>query len=185
MKKQLLLAVSCAILLLASCSKDKTDAAPADNTPATSGIPADGWKLGGTTYKQVMTVRQEEQFVVNALDAISNPNTFAVSFKAYPAASGKYKVVGFTPDADRPYPYMHLNDGEIIVVSTTANSGGNNTTYYSIGTDNKEATVTVTNGKFKIEIPEILVTSGNNDTLKASVFYYAHENQFNSCYVIS
>jgi len=171
MKKQRLLAVFFSILLFASCSKDKTDTKPADNTPATPttpDIPADGWKLGSTTYKQMMTVRQEEQFLVNALDATSNPNTFAVSFKAYPTASGKYKVVGFTPDPDNPYPYMHLNDGEIIVVPTTANSGGNNTTYYSIGTDNKEATVTVTGGKFKIEIPEILVTSGNNDTLKAS-----------------
>jgi phosphopantothenoylcysteine synthetase/decarboxylase len=166
MKKLLALPALILLLTLVSCNK-KDDPSPSTTTPGTttptSSIPADGWTFGTTKHKQVMTVRQESQFVINALDATSGTiNTLAAFFKTYPTTSGKMKIVTYTPTSDKPYPYQWINDGEVVIVATVPQASGDNKTYYSLA-ESVEATVTVTGGKVKVEIPEIHVTSADND----------------------
>lgn len=153
--------------LFAACSKSSTTTNPTTTNPTTSTIPSDGWKLDGTKHTQVYVVRQESQGLVNATDGTSGSiNTFGACFKSYPTASGTFKIVGFTPDNAAPYPNQHLNAGEIVLLATVPNTSTGNKTYWTTGVENKTATVTVTGGKIKVEVPEVTVTSGNNDALK-------------------
>jgi hypothetical protein len=165
MKKLLLLPIMALILTATSCNK-KEDPTPTTPTTTTPAIPTDGWELSGVKYKQVFTIRQENQFTINAMDATSNPiNTFGAFFKTYPTASGKMKVVTYTPTSDKPYAYQHINEGEVVIVATVPQASGDNKTYYSKA-ETVEATITVTNGKLKIEVPEVTLTSADNDEKK-------------------
>lgn len=161
MRNYSLLLIAAIAASLAACSKSDDSATPG------STIPADGWKLGATGYKQSLTVRQDNQGLVNALDGTAKPiNTFGVCFKTYPTASGSYKIVGLVPDSVAWAPNSRLAAGEVVLIATTAQASGSNKTYYTTGVEGKSATVTVTGGKIKIEVPEIAVTSGASDTLK-------------------
>jgi predicted SnoaL-like aldol condensation-catalyzing enzyme len=168
MKKLFLLPVLALLLTVLSCNK-KANPTPSATPPTTttSTIPADGWMLGTTKYKQALTVRQESQFVVNALDGTTGAvNTFAAFFKTYPTASGKYKVVTYTPTSDKPYAFQWINEGEVVIVATVpGTTGGNNKTHYSLS-ESLEATITVTGGKIKVEVPEITVRDANNNQQK-------------------
>lgn len=165
MNKLLLSTLSLALFFTA-CSKKETTT-PTTTTPTTPTIPADGWKLNSTSYKQVATIRQTSQFGIFGIDKTTSPSNFAAFFhNAYPTTSGTFKIVGMIPDSSMSSPGQNLKDGEILIVATVAQSSGPNKSHWSIGTDGKTATVTVTNGKLKIEVPEILVISESNDTGK-------------------
>jgi hypothetical protein len=153
-------------LLFASCTPDETTTPEPE--PQESAIPADGWKFDGVKHTQVYVTRQESQRVVNALDATSgDPNTFGAFFHEYPTASGTYRIVVLVPDSSGARPGLNIADNEVIIVPTMAQSGQNNKTWWSTGAGNIDATVTVTNGKIKIEVPEIDVTDGTT-TVKAT-----------------
>lgn len=166
MKKLLLCAFSLS-LLFAACKKDETTTTPSTPSTTTPTIPTDGWTLNGTKHKQVFTNRQESQFTVGAYDATSKPiHTFSAFFNAYPTASGTYKIIPFIPDSTKPYPNQHVTNGEVVIIATIPNGTSNNTTYWCTGLEGKTATVTVTNGKLKVEVPEIAITSEAKDTIK-------------------
>jgi hypothetical protein len=145
--------------LMVSCKK-KEDTAPA---PATTTIPANGWILGTTTYSSVVVGRSGPD-VITAMDAMPaggaiTANTFNVFFSAFPTASGTFTIVQY-PSASP------LTASQIGV---TAGLYATSTSYASTGTDGISATVTVTGGKLKIEVPEVWVKktgTGATDSLK-------------------
>ena len=139
------LALSC--LLFASCTK-KSSSTPGP-APATS-IPSNGWKLGATSYNTAYAARIGTT-TLTAFDAIpsgSSPgtNTCNVFFSSLPTAGGTYTIV--------QYPGPPLTTTQIGV---TAGLFATSTTYYSTGSDAITATVTVTGGKVKVEIPSVWV----------------------------
>ena len=164
--KKVLFSIAILGTLFAACSKSSTTTNPTNTNP-TPTIPTDGWKLDGTKHTQVVVVRQESQGLVNATDGTSGSiNTFGAFFKTYPSASGSFKIAGFVPDASAPYPNQKLAADEIVLIATVPNTSTGNKSYWTTGVENKKATVTVTGGKIKVEVPEVAVTGGNNDTLK-------------------
>lgn len=138
-------------LLLASCTK-KDNTNPTNNNNNTS-IPTDGWKLGNTNYKTVYAARTTGNNMLSAMDGIpqgSNPavNSLSVWFKALPTADGSYKVKAYASGGGR-----EPQDGEIGVSAGVYSSGAS-----YIASDSStvvNATITVTNGKIKVVLPEI------------------------------
>ena len=149
--------------LLCSCKKSSTSSPTPSPSPS---IPTDGWKLGTTSYKQVYCLRQTGQFALNCVDATTgNIHSFAAFFKAYPTASGTYHIVKLVVDSTSTYPGVNIGDHDVIVTGSIPNGSGGSNGYWSIGTEGKDATVTITGGKMKIEVPEVSVVY-NTDTLK-------------------
>jgi hypothetical protein len=162
--KKLLLSIVSAGILVASCSK-KDDPAPTTPTTTTPTIPTDGWKLGATSYTSVVVARTGPNSI-SAFDAVpsgSSPtsNTLNVFFSAFPTASGTFAIVQY-PSAS---PLTATQIG--VTAAVTASSS----TYASTGTDGISATVTVSGGKIKVELPEVWVKktgSGSTDSLKVT-----------------
>ena len=166
MKK--LLCIVTAAALFTACSKSSTTPAtsPSTTTPV---IPTDGWTLNGTAYKQKYGMRQTGQVCITGLDANSPVNSFAAFFKTYPTASGTYHIVALVPDSTMSYPGQKIGPNDIVISGAIPNgntTGNKYKTMWSMGSEGKDATVTVTNGKIKVEVPEIAITSFNNDTSK-------------------
>jgi len=136
------------LLTAASCSKNNnTTTTP--TTPAST-IPADGWILKGVSYKSQLGFTDDNMVgVTDAIPSGSNPqvNNFAAHFKTLPTTAGTYKIV-FWADNDS------LATDEVGISATIIAS---NSTYMCTGTDGKTATVTMVNGKIKVEVPEIKV----------------------------
>lgn len=165
MKNVLLtLAIGC---LLASCSKSSTTTTPSNNNNNTPKIPTDGWTLNGTSYKQAYCLRQTSQFCLNAVDGTTGKiNSFAAFFKAYPVSNGTYHIVAFTADSTTTIPGTKIGTNDVIIIgSVPKTTGSGDKSYWSIGTDKIDATVTITNGKIKVEVPECKVVNGT-DTFK-------------------
>ena len=169
MKKLLLIATG-GLFLFTACKKStttpSTTTTPTTTTPT---IPTDGWELDGVKHKQAYCLRQTNQFALNAVDALTgNISSFAAFFKAYPTTSGTYHIVLFSPDSTTTIPGSKIGANDVIIIaSRPKTSGTDDDSYWSMGYDKKDATVTVgADGKLKIEIPQVMLTSGKNDTLK-------------------
>jgi len=163
--KQLVCIVIAGSLAFTACKKSSSTS----TTTTTTSIPKDGWKLGANTYKQVYCLRQSGQFALNCVDATTGSiHSFAAFFKAYPTASGTYHIVRLAADSTMTYPGSNIGDHDVIVTGSIPSGAGSSHGYWSIGTEGKDATVTITGGKMKIEVPEVSVVYNNTDTLKLS-----------------
>lgn len=159
--KKLILGILSVTVLLSSCSK-KDDPAVAP-TPVTPTIPANGWKLGATSYTSVVVAKTGAN-IISAMDAVPSggspaANSLNVYFSAFPATGGTFSVV----------QYPSTTPLTATQIGVTAGLFATSTTYTSTGTDGINATVSITGGKLKIEIPEIWVKktgSGATDSLK-------------------
>lgn len=169
MKKVLLFMLTLAAL--ASCKKSTTTS-PSTTTPTTTTptIPTDGWTLNGTKYKQAYCLRQTSVVALNAVDATTGTiNSFAAFFKSYPTADGTYHIVKFVADSTTTVPGSKIGANDVIIIaSVPKTTGSGDKSYWSMGYDGKDAKVTVSGGKIKVEVPEVAVTGGNNDTLKVT-----------------
>jgi hypothetical protein len=160
MKKLLFLISTAVIIFTASCSKSSSDPSPTGNNT---------WTLGGTTHTVTFTNKGltgggtpstliifADKVPVGADPAV---NTVNLSFKTSPTASGKYTLVGLgsTP-----------NDMQFQL-----SAGGEGKAYGYIGA-NIDVDITITGGKVKATIPEVLLkstTAGNPDQkLTATIF---------------
>ncbi len=151
MKNAVLALITVCIMCLGACKKD------ANKKPTnTSNVPADGWTLGTTQFKEAIGARTitnsggHAYTVVVAFDALpsgSNPttNTFQAVFATAPTANGTYHVVLF------PGPTVLAAD-EIGIVAA-----GPDASYTSTGSASVDATVTVTGGKVKVSVPAVQV----------------------------
>ena len=156
-----LVMIAALALFIGGCKKMSSDSAtPASPTTPTATIPSNGWTLGTTTYNTAYAARVGTT-TLTAFDAIpsgSSPatNTCNVFFSAMPATGGTFTIV--------QYPGPPLTATQIGI---TAGLHTTSTTYYSTGHDAIAATVTVTGGKIKVEIPSVWVknTTGG-DSLK-------------------
>ncbi|MES2702193.1 MAG: hypothetical protein V4649_06115 [Bacteroidota bacterium] len=152
--KKTILVCAAALALLASCKKSSTSG-------PSSTIPASGWKLGSTSYTTAYAGRTGANSL-SAMDAIpsgSSPNTNTMNafFATLPTTGGTYRIVAWP--ATTP-----LTAGQ---VGLTTGLYATSTTYRSTGTDAVDATVTVTGGKIKIEVPEVWVkTTTGTDSAK-------------------
>jgi hypothetical protein len=157
--KKLFIASFVFSVLLGSCKK-KEDATPA---PSSSSIPSNGWKLGTTTYTSVVVAKSGPNSIT-AMDAMPSggsptANTFNVFFSAFPTASGSFSVV----------QYPSATPLTATQIGVTAAIFASSSTYASTGTDGVSATVTVTGGKIKVELPEVWVKktgASSTDSLK-------------------
>lgn len=168
MKKSLQLSLI-AVALFAACKKSDPTTPSTTPTTTTTTIPSDGWMLNGTKYKQAYCLRQASVVALNAVDATTGTvNSFAAFFKSYPTADGKYRIVKYTPDSTSIVPGNKIGANDIIIMGSVPKTGGGSgdKSYWTMGFEGKDATVTVSGGKIKVEVPEVAVTSGNNDTLK-------------------
>ena len=138
--KKMLLAAAAATVLFASCKKDKT--ATSDNT----------WKIGTTSYSGSVTVSGAT--ITGSSSGTTTASIFEANFAVLPTVSGTYNIVAFATDSN-----------EVDITTGTGSLLGGSF-YGSTGNDHKTATVTVTNGKVKVTIPEISVapTLGSSAT---------------------
>lgn len=165
MKKALGTAII-ASLLLAACNKKDDTTTPTNNTtPTTTTIPTDGWKMNNIKYTQVYCLRQENQFLLNCVDGSSPVNSFAAHFHAYPTASGTYHIVTLVVDSSAAYPGQNIGANDVIISGAIPNGASGYKTYWSTGVEGKDATVTISGGKMKIEVPEVAIQY-NGDTVK-------------------
>jgi hypothetical protein len=154
--KKLFLIIASSCLLISSCKKSTTSAPTATTT-----TPANGWKLGATSYSTAFAGRTGPASL-SAFDAVpsgSSPtaNTCNVFFSAFPAADGSFTIVKYPAPAALTATQIGL----------TAGLYTSSTTYYSTGFDGIVATVTVTGGKIKVVIPEVWVKNTTGaDSLK-------------------
>jgi hypothetical protein len=142
MKKAFILVITLAIFAV-GCKKK--DAEPSVES---------SWTLGTTSYKAVMSHRitpsgGTPEVIISFLDAIpvgSSPtaNSLNLTFKSAPTSSGSYELVGLA---------TALNDNNFRVAA-----GGPGGVYAYIGTGVK-VQVTVTGGKVKVIVPEIMLKS--------------------------
>lgn len=163
MKKIIVGILSISVMFFASCEK-KEDPAPAPpSAPTTPSIPTDGWVLGTTTYTTVYAGKSGANSL-SAMDGVpsgSSPavNTCNIFFETYPTADGTYSIV----------QYPSTSPLSATQVGITAGLHATSTSYASTGIDGISATVTVTGGKVKVEIPEVWVkVTGGTDSLKLS-----------------
>ncbi|MCW3122368.1 MAG: hypothetical protein JWQ38_1860 [Flavipsychrobacter sp.] len=158
-------------LLFTACKKSTTTTPTTTTTTTTTTTstptPTDGWMLGTTKYKQAYCLRQTNQFALNCVDATSGTiNSFAAFFSAYPTVSGTYHIVAFKVDSTTTYPGKSIGANDVIITgSIPKTTGSGDNTYWSAGLEGKDAIVTLTAGKIKIEVPQVSVVSAA-DTLK-------------------
>jgi len=150
MKNSIYLLITVCIMCLGACKKD------ANKKKTNSSVPADGWTLGTSQFKEAVGARTvtnsggHTYTVVVAFDALpsgSDPttNTFQAVFATAPTANGTYHVVLF------PGPTVLAAD-EIGIVAA-----GPDASYTSTGTGSVDAAVTVTGGKIKVVVPAVQV----------------------------
>ena len=157
--KKLLLCIAAVSIVSASCNKTTTPATPTTPTTPTptTGIPTDGWTLDGVKYTQAWGAQTGAESLSAGDGAIGSGNSFNFFFKNIPTAGGTYKVVFYA-------------GGAVLAADEVGVSAGLETaqkTYVSIGNDNVTATVTMTGGKLKIELPDTKVfnTKAAGDTV--------------------
>lgn len=161
--KKSIIALFALVMLSTACNKTTT--APTTQTvpttpptPTTPTIPTDGWTLDGTKYKQKWAFPSGAPGYLSAGDgAIGSGNSFNFFFKELPKSDGTYNVVFYAGGAQIATDEVGISAG-----LETAQK-----TYVSIGNDNVIATVTIVNGKIKVELPETKVfnTKAAGDTV--------------------
>lgn len=155
MKKTLTLLFAAAMLIAAGCKKSDS------NTPSGN----NSWTLAGVTYKTAITNKSTTSIgntLIYFWDAQPTTdlkvNSIALSFKTAPTTSGTYKLVG--------------GAGGTLTGNQFELSAGTHTSAYAYIGAAMDVNITVTNGKARIEIPEITLksTSSSPDAkLSASV----------------
>jgi hypothetical protein len=146
-------------LNIISCKKDSNDNNNTNNNP-----PSNGWKLGATSYNAVQVVKLNDRSMA-AFDSIpnngtnpTNANSCLIRFGTAPTANGTYKIIGATASS------IGANE-----ISVSAKLKNNINSYISTGTDNINATITITNGKLKVAFPDVWVKQfGTTDSVKLS-----------------
>lgn len=120
------------------------------------------WTFNGTNYTPDTVKRNDYVLIAtygNAFDVGGAMINFV--FKTYPKTSGTYKMVGFNVNGGQP-----ANDNEVTVGALGDVKGG---PFYSSPSANANATVTVTNGKVHIVVPEVWATNiDKSDSVKIS-----------------
>ena len=136
MKKIFAFALSAFILtMIASCSHS--------NTASPNSYTFKGTSYNAATITSAGGVLQATNLSASNTVNITNTN---IAFGAFPTTSGSYRVVNYnnTPASNE-------------VVIGFADASG--TDYFSTGSENKYATVTVTNGKVSISVPNVWLQS--------------------------
>jgi hypothetical protein len=149
-------------MFMVNCSNDDNDG---------GGAPSNGWKIGNTNYTTSFSMRIDEMNSIVAFDAFpggDNINTASVLFNEISGiAPGTYKVV------TKPNLEDLLEDE--IMISTSTNysnaTGQYEKAYTAVFDQNVNATVTISNGKVKVVIPEInIITVPINSTSETTTF---------------
>lgn len=144
MKKLLVAVIAATLLLIASC--DKSNSLTSNNT-------VNGWSFkGNTLYTLISKTKDSVLYAVN--DTLGNYTTLSFVFPTLPTASGTYRVIN----------HNTVPTGNQVTISLrTVNV---TSVFNSIGNDNIDATVTVTNGKIAIAVPyvNLLSSTTSNDT---------------------
>jgi hypothetical protein len=138
-------------MFFANCSNDDNNGG--GNTPS------NGWKIGSTNYTTTFSMRVNEMNSIVAFDAIPGGdilNSASVLFNEITGiAAGTYKVVT-KPNLE------DLLEDEIMI---SAGTGYSNSTgqyekdYTAVIGQNVNATVTISDGKVKVVIPEINIVT--------------------------
>jgi hypothetical protein len=145
MKKLLPLVAIALILFTGACKKKDSEV-----TPGGGG----SWTLAGVSYKIAITNRSPTSgsnptILLNFWDAVPTAdlkvNSVAFSFKETPTTSGTYQLVGGV--------------GGTLTAKQFEIAAGTHTLYYAYLGTAVDVTVTVTNGKIKIVLPEITLKS--------------------------
>lgn len=134
--KKLLLGAA-ALTMLATACKKKDD----------GGTPSNSWKVGSTSYTSMATVGASMGSLYTVTASTGNGTStsligFTFSGAAAPAA-GTYKVVGSSSPAA----------GQVVFTAASGSASGT-TSYKSTGSDNINATVSVSNGKVSVSMPD-------------------------------
>lgn len=137
--------------ILTACSNDSGD----DNNDS-SNIPTNGWRIGTTNYATTFTISgaglPTELAFFDALPNANNLNSVGVIFNSITGiAAGTFKVVTKPNESD-------LLADEIMVSMGTGydqSTGQYDKSYVTVIGESVNATVTITNGKVKIVIPQI------------------------------
>jgi hypothetical protein len=160
LKNSLFAITALVILLTSGCKKDGED----EIIPNT--VIAGNWKLGANSYKVAYTSKGTTSgggstgVIAIFADAIlTSPtvNTLNLTFKTTPTVSGTYQLVGIGASTTDKHVELFA---------------GNSTTVYAYIGAAVNIEVTVTGGKVKVVIPEVLVkaTTGSSDVkLSATV----------------
>ena len=159
MKKLFTLMAAAFVLMAGACKKDKQENTSADNS----------WTLNGVKHTVAFSNKSETSggtpttLIIFAdgipSGAASNVNTFNISFKKAPAATGTYQLVGGVGGT--------LTDNQFELFA-----GGPEGVYAYLG-DKLDVNITVTNGKVKVTFPEISLkstTSAPDAKLTAAVY---------------
>jgi hypothetical protein len=142
-------------ILFVSCEKS-------DDSNNNSNSSANSWKLGTTTYNAIFIPKLSARAMA-AFDSIpnsgtnpTNANSVLIMFGAAPAAGGTFKIVN---GANQTFA---ANE-----VSVSAKLKTSIDSYISTGYDNINLTLTMVNGKMKVEFPDVWVRKfGTSDSLK-------------------
>ena len=148
-----ILVLTIATVFMVNCSSD-------DNGDNVNGnVPANGWKIGNTSYASAFSMRIDEMNSIVAFDAFpggDNINTASVLFNEITGiAAGTYKVV------TKPNLEDLLAD-EIMLSTSTGYSnatGQYEKVYTAVIGQNVNATVTISGGKVKVVIPELNIVT--------------------------
>ncbi len=140
MRNNLFVLFILAVLFFSSCSKNSSSAG--------------SWAFEGVSYS---AAGASYSIVNNTLTATSgsnsDPGTLVFYFPALPARNASYRVVNYTSlplDSDQMY-IQFIN-------------GISSFYYYSTGTDNVNANVSVSGGKVSVSLPAVLVKSYSSAT---------------------
>ncbi len=171
MKTILILASFISLIFVLGCKKDTTITV----TP----IPTDGWTLGTKTYKQNLCQRDTSNgFALTSL-AFTNTATqgegWGAMFGSYPKFNGNYSI------SKNYVTGAGVGSNEVVIFSFSFNTANTpnvlSNTYFSTATDAPavQATVTITNGKITLSLPQTWVKKADissgfpvfaNDSLK-------------------
>ncbi len=145
------------IIFTMGCKKNEAEATPQGNG---------SWTLAGVTYKANVTYKattSQGDILLNFWEATPSAtvkvNSLALSFKENPTTSGTYQLVG----------YGTTLTSKQFTLAAGSSAGA---AYAYIGANAVDITLTITNGKVKVVIPEITLkgASGQADAkLTASV----------------
>lgn len=149
--KKILLSALALTTIFTACDKNDDD-----YMGTGGGLAENQWKINGTSYAASQVNVTTTGGVIVGTDA--NGNTFTVTFgNDIPSESGSFKIVA-PIDADEA--------GEVTVKAAIIN---NTPAVYTSMTSGQNATVTVTNGKISVTIPQITAKNPlNSETVNIS-----------------
>jgi hypothetical protein len=124
---------------------------------------AGNWKVGARSYPSIRTeggTKGGSNYMVEAISSVDVPFdgiSFIFNGTSVPTA-GRYKVAGGIPGPGQ------VSFGTVEGVTL----GGPASNYGSTGNDNVDATVTISNGRVSISMPDAWAKSANNDSVRVS-----------------